>query len=108
EPAPSIGVDHEHVPDVGERRQVRHDAREADELLAAVDAEVERITERALHHRSRNAGRPVRSLEIPVDGVDIELTRIRAHGEAVAVPLQALDASELLLQCALLPRLSYP
>jgi len=43
-----------------------------------------------------------------MDGIDIELGRIRAHREAVAVPLQPSGPSELLLQCALLPRLRYP
>jgi hypothetical protein len=43
-----------------------------------------------------------------VDGADLEARRIRADREPVAVPLQALGASELLLQCALLLRLRYP
>jgi len=47
-----------------------------------------------------------------VDRVEVELSRVRADGEAIAVPLQALGASEflreLLLQCALLPGLRYP
>jgi len=46
-----------------------------------------------------------------VDRVEVELSRVRADGEAFAVPFQALGASEFLrelLQCALLPRLRYP
>ena len=46
--------------------------------------------------------------QVPVDDVQVQPRRIRAHGEAVAIPFEALRTPELPLHRALLPRLRYP
>jgi len=85
-------LEHVHVAHVGDRGEVGDDAREAHLPRALVDAEAERVAQRALEHVARDAVRPVRVREVVVDAVDVEPRRIGADREPVALPLAVLPS----------------
>ena len=84
---------HEDVAQPAEGRVVGHHAREAELALALVDAEDQRVGDRAFDDR-RAAGRwPSRPPGQEVGHqVDVETGWIRAHGQPVAMPLEVLSA----------------
>src|SRR5262249_44071997 len=73
----------EHVRDVPERRVVADDAREADLTAGLERAETQRPLDGAGHCLARNAVRPIRVREEPVDHVQVEPRSIRRDDDLV-------------------------
>ena len=63
----------EYVSDPGEGRVIRHDAREANLLMALVDSKRQRVFNRALDDLARSAARPIRlARQIVVNQIEIK------------------------------------
>src|SRR5215204_2707104 len=78
---------HEDVCHPGEGGVVGHDPREAHLLGPPIEAEVERVLDRPLHHRPRDPLRPVGLLgQEAVNQLDVELGRISGDQVIAATP----------------------
>lgn len=89
EAAAAVRLEHVNVAEVGERGEIGDDAGESD-LMAfwRVDADAERVFERAGDDLARDARGPVAARQEGVDGVDVEERGI--VGDEIAVVLERL------------------
>lgn len=87
ESLPAIGLQDEHIGEVGERGRVGDHAREADLLILQVDPEVERVLNRALHSFARDTRRPVGSRQKAVDHREVKPLPVGADEVGAAPPL---------------------
>ena len=93
EPVAAMGLEHEHVGEVGDDDVVGHDAREADLARRMMEPEGQRVGDRPRHAVARPALRPVRLHEKAVDDIEVEPGGIRADRVRAPRPLARHGAS---------------